>query len=400
MHFTRIAATIVGLARLGTAAWLAILCAACASSTSPEADPGASVDAGPTTDAPPRPLRSDASPPSVCTEGEFAVGVDADGTLQCAPIAPTATDAVRSHCALYAGWRDSCNGCTNVPAKWGSARHGSCATGLGADNTCSAASLGGINVSLFGLNTDGDVNDDDKFYLGWQCDTPPDAPIAGPCAAGSFISAITADGIDCITARGMIVEYLRANCHVYLGWRDSCNGCTGAPAKWAHASSTSCDRGVGVDNTCTMPTLAGASVRLLGVNTDGDVGGDDKFYLGFQCSGATTASEVVSESCPPGQLVVGRDGSGVHCASPLPLAETAVQQSCSLYFGWRDNCDGCTTPPAKWGRVGHAFCENGFGADNTCSVSTLAGNPVQLFGLNTDGDVNGDDKFHVGLACP
>jgi hypothetical protein len=270
---------------------------------------------------------------------------------------------------------------------------------LGINNTCTAVSFGGTIVSLFGLNTDGDVGDDDKFYMGWRCDTPADAPVAGPCAPGSFVSAVTDDGVECVTARGMIVDYLRANCQVFLGWRDGCDGCTLSPAKFAHASSTSCSAGFGAGNTCTTPILDGAPVRLLGVNTDGDVDGNDKFYLGFHCAGAPADSELVEESCPPGQLVIGRDVTGVQCATPLPVAEAAVQQSCSLYFGWRDSCNGCTLVPAKFGRVGHASCANGFGADNTCSIAVLGGVQVRLFGLNTDGDVGDDDKFYVGLDC-
>jgi hypothetical protein len=30
---------------------------------------------------------------------------------------------------------------------------------------------------------------------------------------------------------------------------------------------------------------------------------------------------------------------------------------------------------------------------------TLGGATVQMFGLNTDGDVNGDDTLYVGLRC-
>jgi hypothetical protein len=69
-------------------------------------------------------------------------------------------------------------------------------------------------------------------------------------------------------------------------------------------------------------------------------------------------------------------------------------------MGWRDGCNGCTTPPTKWGRVSHAGCENGTGADNTCASTPLDGASVQLFGLNIDGDVDDNDKFYVGMACP
>ena len=55
--------------------------------------------------------------------------------------------------------------------------------------------------------------------------------------------------------------------------------------------------------------------------------------------------------------------------------------------------------PSKWGRAGHNLCDAGVGTDNTCTVSTLDTTAVQLFGLNTDAGVNGDDKFYIGLKC-
>ena len=55
--------------------------------------------------------------------------------------------------------------------------------------------------------------------------------------------------------------------------------------------------------------------------------------------------------------------------------------------------------PEKWGRTNATICENGMGGNNTCQTATLGTETVQLFGLNTEGDVNGDDKFYVGLLC-
>lgn len=76
-----------------------------------------------------------------------------------------------------------------------------------------------------------------------------------------------------------------------------------------------------------------------------------------------------------------------------------VNQSCRIYVGWRDNCDGCTQVPLKWGSTSAASCENGAGVNNSCQTHALGGADVTLFGLNTDGDVADDDKFYVGLKC-
>jgi len=78
-------------------------------------------------------------------------------------------DYVNANCRIYFGWRDSCSGCTSSPEKWGYASQAACANGLGANNTCTAPNLGGVVVQTFGLNTGGDVDDSDKFYVGLAC---------------------------------------------------------------------------------------------------------------------------------------------------------------------------------------------------------------------------------------
>ena len=77
----------------------------------------------------------------------------------------------------------------------------------------------------------------------------------------------------------------------------------------------------------------------------------------------------------------------------------AFRERCSLFAGWRDNCDACTDAPAKWGRVRDGECLNNLATDDTCSTMMLGGQPVDLYGLNVDGGVNGNDKFYLGLRC-
>ncbi len=72
------------------------------------------------------------------------------------------SDWVRNHCKVQLGWRDSCSNCGSAPAKIASA---------GADATC----LGGQNSACrqgtwAGFNTDGNVNDDDVFYIRFLCE--------------------------------------------------------------------------------------------------------------------------------------------------------------------------------------------------------------------------------------
>jgi hypothetical protein len=70
-----------------------------------------------------------------------------------------------------------------------------------------------------------------------------------------------------------------------------------------------------------------------------------------------------------------------------------------MFFGWRDSCDACTQPPAKWGAFSTGSCANGTGADNTCADTPLGDVTLPLFGLSTDGNVNGDDTLYVGFRC-
>lgn len=335
-----------------------------------------------------------------CPPGEFATGYGETGVLQCAPIRPAAFAAVNEHCSLYLGWRDSCDGCSDPPTQWGQVGAASCTDGAGVDNSCITATLGATDVRLFGLSPDGNVDGNDKFHMALRCAAAPETtPVAGPCPSGTFASALSGTNVTCVTALDALTTYVRSSCEGYFGWRDACDDCTSEPSKWGTFGDGACDVGTGTDCTCATHTL-GESVELFGLNTDFSVDDGDKFYVGLQCSGAVASGGVHDHTCPAGELVAGVRANGmVECASPAPAAEEAIQAGCFLYLGWRDSCDDCTDPPAKWGRVSHALCENGEGADNTCTTPTLAATTLPLFGLNTDGGVNGDDKFYVGLKC-
>ena len=228
-----------------------------------------------------------------------------------------------------------------------------------------------------------------------------DTPVAPSpqCEVGSFLRGIAGGG-QCVRAHSVVSEYVHDQCRVYMGWRDSCDGCTVGPSKSGSARSSSCTNNGGTGNTCTSAALGGSNVELFGLNTGGDVNDDDKFYVGFYCGGGTAESEAAIDTCAPGKLVTAiLENGSVECASPILEAETAIQNSCHLYYGWRDSCSGCSTAPSKWGRVSSTSCENGAGANNTCNSFDLGGTIAPLFGLNTDGDVNGDDKFYIGFQC-
>jgi hypothetical protein len=244
------------------------------------------------------------------------------------------------------------------------------------------------------------VNDDDKFYYGLRCAEGSLVPTAGPCQAGEYVAGVVNGALECVDAAALVVDYVEQRCDLYAGWRDSCDGCVTAPSKWGYVDDATCMNGVGANDICTTAALGGNTIDLFGLNTDGDVNDDDKFYWGLSCAAGISAGGTVNGSCPPGQLVTGLNADGtVECDSPEPLVATQVRAGCYLYAGYRDSCDGCSLAPTKWGRVSTDDCLVGAGVATTCSTSVLGGQSVRLLGVNTDGDVDDNDKFYVGMRC-
>lgn len=222
-----------------------------------------------------------------CEAGEHAVGVEVDGSVACMPTSAIVAEYVRDHCTVYFGWRDSCNGCPDPPSKWGSQRDADCAIGAGADNTCGVPFVDDQWIAHIGINTDGDVDDNDTFFIGLSCDAPAPTTVAGEggCPFGTLLTGINDDGtLQCTSPTADIAPTVRDACQLFLGYRDSCGACTDDPVKWGATSTTTCDAAVG--STCGNHDLGGVSVNLLGVRSDGDVDGNDKFYAGFSCGSA------------------------------------------------------------------------------------------------------------------
>ncbi len=336
-----------------------------------------------------------------CPTGQVATGFDASGTIVCAGLDAEAMTAVNDHCAVYFGWSDSCDACTTTPTRYGHAGPAGCAT-IGTAGTCATYTLGGVRLRMYGLNTEGSVNDDDKFNIGFHCDdvTPGTSTAMGACPAGQFVVGIEADGtLDCTTPDAAILDYANNECTTYLGWRDRCDGCTTDPSKSGRSDDASCRIFTGMDCDCTVHTLGTTSVRMFGLNTDGNVDGNDMLYASLSCPDVS-AAPTTATSCAEGELAAGVDARGrVQCVPVRAQVDTYLRSSCHLYFGWRDMCDGCTSPPAKWGRANGISCTDGAGADNVCGAYVLGGESTNLFGLNLDGSVDGNDQFYLGFTC-
>jgi hypothetical protein len=337
--------------------------------------------------------------PQSCPDDSYAVDIDADGMLVCAPFDGDVPSAVDTHCALHLGWRDSCSGCDEGPAKAGRVNGSGCDNLGGADNTCTSPALGGVTTPLFGLNTDGDVDGNDMFYLGWHCAPAGESGLVGPCAPGEHAVSVTVDGyVECMPSDRLIANYVRNHCSVLLGWRDGCDGCTQPPSKWGSQRGHDCIDGAGADNACGGPLLGGQWVTTIGINTDGDVDDNDTFFVGLYCDDAAARDLAAETRCPFGTLLSGVNEDGtLRCTSTDAAVAPVVQQACRLTFGYRDGCSGCTDPPTKWGTTGSSGCNAG--TSSTCGSHQLGGTSVDLLGIRTDGDVDGNDKFYVGLSC-
>jgi hypothetical protein len=219
------------------------------------------------------------------------------------------------------------------------------------------------------------------------------------CPPGQLATGVGSGGLICKTVDSAVRAAFNANCSAYLGWSDSdnCSGCALTPAKWGRTSDTSCSNGTGANGTCQTSYLGGQSVRTIGINPDGDVDSNDTIYFGFRCPAPGVSTK--PGPCATGEFAVSVSESSVECMSIADVMADYVGKSCQLYSGWLDYCNGCTLAPTKWGRVGHSSCTNGAGTENTCTTPTLGGSTVNLFGLNFDGDVDGNDKLYVGLSC-
>jgi len=334
-----------------------------------------------------------------CPDGSYAVDLDADGMLICAPFDADVAAAVQQGCSLYFGWRDGCSGCSAGPSKAGRVDASSCDNIAGADNTCTEATLGAASLPLFGLNTDGDVDGNDMFYAGWYCLRDGETSSVGPCGSGEHAVRVTALGhVTCMSSVRMVAEYVRDHCSLYFGWRDGCSGCPDPPAKWGFQRGTVCELGVGSDSVCGIPFVDAQWVPMVGINTDGDVDDNDTFFVGLSCDEGSADTQPATERCPFGTLLVGINDDGtLQCASPSVDIAPIVRSACRVYFGYRDGCGGCTDPPAKWGSTSTLDCDPTGGS--TCGAHLLDGATINLLGINTDGDVDGNDKLYVGLSC-
>jgi hypothetical protein len=164
-----------------------------------------------------------------------------------------------------------------------------------------------------------------------------------------------------------------------------------------HLTESALDRPSAVDQVFAL-TNSGAGV--LSLQVDGTISGNGSGLVSVDAAtlGGVAPSGFAGsgQACSAGSYISGIDANGdVVCSSLAGY----VNANCVFYLGWRDNCDGCSLAPTKWGEVRPGGCANGAGADNTCQNVLLGTENIDLFGLNPDGTVDGTDKFYLGFKC-
>lgn len=143
--------------------------------------------------------------------------------------------------------------------------------------------------------------------------------------------------------------------------------------------------------------------KLTGINASGNAICAADIDTNTTYSGSNFATS--NQACASNQFVRGISSSGaIQCAALDSAINTYIRNHCWIHFGWRDSIDGGNSAPAKYLRVqasngsGTPGCSS-VGGDNDCLQYTLHGQSVRLAALNTDGTVNDDDKFYIGMYC-
>jgi hypothetical protein len=105
-----------------------------------------------------------------CPAGELMIGINSNGGINCSPINGIVRGYIEQNCFIYLGWRDGCEaGCTTVD-KVGRVSENDCTNISGnGDNTCQTQTINGVSVRTFGLSFEGDVDDNDKLFVGLEC---------------------------------------------------------------------------------------------------------------------------------------------------------------------------------------------------------------------------------------
>ncbi len=216
-----------------------------------------------------------------CPEGMVAVGVDPLTGLRCSPIDLAVANWASEHCLATLAWAE-CENCAVSPTL----SVGANAAGCTNTSHCPTIETGGGSFSLGALHPGHSIDGNDTFYLSLACDeavSESEAVQGTMCPEGSFVHGWDERGaLICGRPFQQFSNTMRERCSAYLGWRDSCNDCVAPPSRWAGVTATGCS-GSTPGARCMLHEVDGAELWMASVGMSGNVDGDDKFYVGFQC---------------------------------------------------------------------------------------------------------------------
>jgi len=107
-----------------------------------------------------------------CPANQFMTGIAADGSPTCSTVDGVVRTYINTNCFIYVGWSDDCEGTCITADKAGRINQTTCQDDLAAnsdDNTCQTQNFGGFNVDTLGINFNGDVDGNDKLFVGLRC---------------------------------------------------------------------------------------------------------------------------------------------------------------------------------------------------------------------------------------
>ncbi len=189
---------------------------------------------------------------------------------------------MEQHCRWFVGWSDVNQGPGGASGSWGDCPNSDKA--YSNNVRCVGTRRDG---NFMHLDTNGDVDDNDRLAFGFLCD----------------------DGANAALAR-----YVDSHCAVYLGYADVNRGPDGTPS-WG-----ACPPAINSDVPGLRCTSSGYDRLFRKINLEGNVNADDDLAVAFKCV----------DAADPGRA-------------------WSLQQSVSFYMGWADVDGGPGDGSPVWG---------------------------------------------------
>lgn len=113
-----------------------------------------------------------------------------------------------------------------------------------------------------------------------------------------------------------------------------------------------------------------------------------------------TVSQINGGRLVNGTVAANHIANGAITASKLATGavdaqvKSYIHDNCYIYIGWRDKCDGCSSPPSRWAK--HRIGRTSNGCDASGGQANCTGGWAAV---GADGTNVGNDQFYVQLQC-